>query len=279
MSMSIARRLSPASARGDLLFSWYRFVKNHRRLPRKNARLINDRLYRMKIDGTLLDPLRQFVTDKEFVKIYVAGTVGDNYNIETFKVLRRPSEIEAYIPHRFPCVVKPTHLSGSVMICYSSDSYPEAELLKRWMERSHYKRVREQNYRHLEPKIMIEEFISDDHTRTPNDYKIYCFYGVPKYIHVDTDRFENHTRNFYDTEWRRLDVEWAYPSRSCDDAKPEALDEMLRVASALSAPFDFIRVDLYAIDGKVRVGEMTNCPDGGGGEIKPIEMEGKLYRW
>ena len=96
---------------------------------------------------------------------------------------------------------------------------------------------------------------------------------------MDTDRFENHTRNFYDTEWRRLDVEWAYPSRSCDDPKPEALDEMLRVASALSAPFDFIRVDLYAIDGKVRVGEMTNCPDGGGGEIKPIEMEGKLYRW
>ena len=41
----------------------------------------------MKKDGTLLDPLRQFVTDKEYVKYYIASVVGWQHTIETYKVL------------------------------------------------------------------------------------------------------------------------------------------------------------------------------------------------
>ncbi len=279
MSRSIMRRLCPKNNIGDSVFAWYRFVRNQRRLPRKTGELINDRLYRMKVDGTLLDPLRQFVSDKEFVKIYIAGTVGDEYNVGTYDVLRDSSEIEGYRPSRFPCVVKPTHLSGPVKVCLTAEHFPRSELLKSWVARSHYQRTREQNYKRLQPKIIIEEFLSSDGTSSPDDYKVYCFYGVPKFIHVDADRFDNHTRNFYDTEWRRLDVEWAYPRRPFADPRPEALSEILRVASALSTPFDFIRIDLYVVGKKVRVGELTNCPDGVNGVIKPMRMENELYHW
>ncbi len=277
--MSMMRSLCPENDVGDRIFSCYRFIKHQRRLPRKHRKTINDRLYRMKVEGTLLDPLRQFVSDKELVKFYIAGTVGNEYNIETFDVLRQPSDVEAYNPSRFPCVVKPTHLSGPVRICFSVDGFPRPELLKDWLEASHYKRVREQNYKHIQPKIIVEEFISCDGTTVPDDYKVYCFCGVPKFIHVDGDRFGNHTRNFYDTEWRRLDVEWAYPCRLADDPKPAALPEMLRVASILSTPFDFIRVDLYTTGNEVRVGELTVCPGGANEVLTPAEMERELYYW
>ena len=227
MSMSIVRRLCPMNSWGDQLFAWYRFVRHQRRVPKVSVRRLNDRLYRMKVDGTLLDPLRQFVSDKEFVKIYISGTVGDEYNIETFDILRRISEIDTYKPGRFPCVVKPTHLSGPVRACFSVETFPQTELLRSWMKCSHYQRVREQNYKRLRPKIIVEEFISDNGTNAPKDYKIYCFYGIPKFIHVDADRFNNHTRNFYDTRWRRLDMEWAYPRRPLVDPRPEALSEVL----------------------------------------------------
>ena len=279
MSKSIMRRLCPRNGVGDSVFSWYRFVESQRRLPRKTGELINDRLYRMKVDGTLLDPLRQFVSDKEFVKIYIAGTVGDEYNVGTYDILRRSSEIDGYRPSRFPCVVKPTHLSGPVKICLTAEDFPRSELLKSWVSRSHYQRTREQNYKRLQPKIIVEEFLSSDGTSSPDDYKVYCFYGIPKFIHVDADRFDNHTRNFYDIEWRHLDVEWAYPRRPLADPRPEALSEMLRVASALSTPFDFIRIDLYVVGKQVRVGELTNCPDGVNGVIKPKRMENELYHW
>ena len=279
MSMSIMRRLCPRNGIGDSVFSWYRFVRHQRRLPRKTDELINDRLYRMKVDGTLLEPLRQFVSDKEFVKIYIAGTVGDEYNVETYDILRRASEIDGYRPSRFPCVVKPTHLSGPVEVCLTVEDFPRSELLRIWLARSHYQRTREQNYKCLQPKIIVEEFLSSDGMSSPDDYKIYCFYGIPKFIHVDADRFDSHTRNFYDTEWRRLDIEWAYPSRPSDDPRPEALSEMLKIASALSTPFDFIRIDLYVISKQVWVGELTNLPDGASGVLTPAEMERELYYW
>ena len=38
--------------------------------------LFNDRLLKIKLDGSLLDPLRQFITDKEYVKYYVSAVVG-----------------------------------------------------------------------------------------------------------------------------------------------------------------------------------------------------------
>lgn len=277
--MSIMRLLCPANNTGDAIFSWYRFVKRHRRLPRKSSALVNDRLYRMKVDGTLLDPLRQFISGKEYVKLYVAVTVGDNYNIETFDVLRKISELDDYIPDRFPCVVKPTHSSGRVRICHTPHDFPSPEELRRWMSFDLYTMGREQNYKFLRPKIIVEEFMSLDGSAVPEDYKIYCFQGSPRFIHVDGDRFSDHTRNFYDIDWRRLHVEWGYPGRISDDPKPENLTEMINIASVLSKPFDFIRVDLYTVGTELRVGELTNCPGNANEAFAPKQMERELCYW
>lgn len=42
--------------------------------------------------------------------------------------------------------------------------------------------------------------------------------------------------------------------------KPANYEEMKRIAEILSAEFDFVRVDLYEINGKVYFGEMTFTP-------------------
>jgi hypothetical protein len=44
---------------------------------------------------------------------------------------------------------------------------------------------------------------------------------------------------------------------------PACLAEMIEVAEALGAAFDFIRVDLYDVDGEVWFGELTPYPGGG----------------
>lgn len=53
--------------------------------------------------------------------------------------------------------------------------------------------------------------------------------------------------------------------RLCDGPikRPENYDEMIKVAEKLSAGFDFIRVDLYNVDGKIYFGELTCYPAGG----------------
>ena len=47
------------------------------------------------------------------------------------------------------------------------------------------------------------------------------------------------------------------------DYSLEELDTMLEVASTLGADWDFIRIDLYAVDGVVWFGEYTPYPGGG----------------
>ena len=44
--------------------------------------------------------------------------------------------------------------------------------------------------------------------------------------------------------------------------KPKNLEFMKRMAEILSADFEYVRVDMYEIDGKVLFGELTFTPAG-----------------
>ena len=143
----------------------------------------------------------------------------------------------------------------------------------KWFRIRYYLRSREQNYRHLVPKIIVEEFFSEDGRTVPDDYKIFCFRGVPQLVQVDSDRFSGHTRNLYDTSWSRIPATYVYPNRERDDPKPAMLGEMLDAARKLSASFDFVRVDFYATPTEIRVGELTFFPESASGRLEPPEAE------
>jgi TupA-like ATPgrasp len=51
---------------------------------------------------------------------------------------------------------------------------------------------------------------------------------------------------------------------------------MLAIAAELGAGFDFIRVDLYDIDGEVFFGEVTPYPDSGLGRFLPASFDTEL---
>ncbi|MEO2036414.1 MAG: ATP-grasp fold amidoligase family protein, partial [Planctomycetaceae bacterium] len=45
--------------------------------------------------------------------------------------------------------------------------------------------------------------------------------------------------------------------------RPANLEELIRVAEAVSAGFKYVRVDLYNLDGRIIVGELTFFPMAG----------------
>ena len=272
-------RTLPAGRVTDRIVGILEFVARQGRLPiLREPVLFNDRLLKLRIDGSLLDPLRQLVTDKEYVKYYIAGVVGKQYTLETFEVLRDDEDVDSFVVKRRPCVIKPTHMSGPVLLCVDSHTGVELNLLRKWLRSNYYRSSREANYRFLEPKIIVEEFFPGARQTVPHDYKIFCFHGQPKLIEVDAGRFVNHTRNFYDTAWNRLDITVRYPGGERTDPKPRLLATMLEVAHKLSAPFPSIRVDMYANDNTLKVGELTHCHGGGGELIRPREAEEWLGR-
>ena len=238
----------------------------------------SDHLFSMKKDGSLLDPLRQFVSDKEYVKYYIGAVVGWQHTVETYKVLYGPDEIDNLELERFPCVLKPTHASGPVLFMTDPNQPLDRELLKNWFGLDYYKRSREQNYKYLRPKVIVEEFFSADGQTVPRDYKIFCFDGVPKLIQVDSDRYTQMSRILYDNDWNRLPVTIKYIGKPEDDPRPAQLEKMLYIATRLSRHFSFVRVDMYTDGVTVKVGELTHSPGSASVHVIPSSGEFTLGR-
>ena len=267
------RRYLPYNRFGDRLYHRLLFLKKHHRFPGKQQ-LWNDVWFRVKTSNEILDPLRVFVSDKEHVKDYVRRTVGDQHNVPTFAVLRSPAEVDAC---EFPpnCCIKPTHASAQVIL--RVDSAPvDRERIKKWFAINYYYAGREINYRTLEPKVIVEPLIFN--STNVDDFKVFCYHGVPKFVQVDFDRHTNHTRKLFDTDWNEQDFSIIYPRSTIHFPKPATLPEMLSIARRLSAPFSFIRIDLYSDERQVLVGEITNCSANAGGFFLPRSAEARASR-
>lgn len=103
------------------------------------------------------------------------------------------------------------------------------------------------------------------------DYKFYCFDGKPEAMLLISDRnMESGTCcDYYDKDFNHLPVEWAYQqSEHPLTSKPYKFDEMKKLASDLSKGIPQVRVDLYCINGKIYLGEMTFFHGSG---LRPFE--------
>jgi hypothetical protein len=264
----LSRRL-PQSPVVDALYHRLLFIWKHGRLPRRDARLWNDVLFRVKTTDEILDPLRVFVTDKEFAKTYVRDVVGDGYIVPTLAVLTSAAQVDGY---DFPadCCIKPTHASSEIILRTAGAPIDRARI-RSWFEFNYYLKSREPQYRQLEPKVIVEPLVFGN--SNVEDYKFFCYRGAPRIIQVDVDRFIDHRRTFFDDDWTELDFTISHPRIGRSVAKPATLDEMLSVARSLSRPFSFVRIDLYTDNRSVRVGEITHCSGNAGSVFEPRSAE------
>ncbi|MCV7433920.1 ATP-grasp fold amidoligase family protein [Mycolicibacterium bacteremicum] len=126
--------------------------------------------------------------------------------------------------------------------------------------------------------LLLEERIPTPDGSPPVDYKFFVFAGRVEMIQVNRDRFgRNPTVTFLDADWRRHPVRWTKLAVA-DEPRPAELDKMLHIARVLGADWDFIRIDLYAVDGEVWFGEYTPYPGGGLYRFKPEAFDRELGR-
>jgi hypothetical protein len=261
-------KMVPRNRVGDKFFSFINFVIQHKRFP-TNLPIFNDFLYGIKTTDEILNPLRVFVSDKEFVKLYVKAVVGDQYNVPTIAVLNTIEEVKNF---SFPshCCIKPTQASG-LAILRKNDEPVDVSAIEKWFAINYYDNGREANYRMLKPKVIVEPLIFEK--SNVEDYKFFCFNGKARFVQVDIDRRSNHKRKFFDRKWNELDFSILYPKTTSHIPKPENFDEMLNVAETLSQKFSLLRVDLYSNGTSLYVGELTNCHENASGKFIPLSSE------
>ena len=225
------------------------------------------------------DPRMTRCADKYELKNYLAEQGLGALAIPTLALYESVDEVTpAELPER--CILKATHGSGWHVRLDSDGKRSWRRMkcvMKVWLSESLYIFGREWNYREQVPRLMAEPLLSDH----PTDYKFFCFGGTVRAIQVNQTAEEPMTVDFYDTAWTRLEgVNTAgYPNAEKATEKPLCFDEMRRVAERLSEPFPFVRVDMYCIDGRMYVGEMTFFPSGGFYTIKPSSWEERFGEW
>ena len=107
------------------------------------------------------------------------------------------------------------------------------------------------------------------------EYKLFCFKGKVGFIQhnkqIDGKRYDN----IFSPDWSILPVKYGYDGFE-GDKKPENGDELISVAEKLAQKFDFVRVDLYNVDGIIVFSELTFHSGGGLIPFSPKEYDRKF---
>ncbi|MBS0171312.1 MAG: hypothetical protein JSR62_13240 [Nitrospira sp.] len=226
------------------------------------------------------DPIFTRLSDKYTARDYVLSMVGEQYLPRLLWSGTDPNAIPFdTLPVEY--VIKTNHASGQVIVVTGQvDRLEVISKLSIWLESNFYWVCREYQYYHIEPRVMIEEYLSTQDDCGLLNYKFWCFGGVPEVIHISNSVSTIHS--FFDVQWNHLDLSYREDTPRPVIAKPINFEQMLFIASQLSAGFDFVRVDLYNVDGKIYFGELTFTPMAGVLKFRPVSWDlelGQKWKW
>ncbi len=246
----------------------------------KNPQTFSEKLQWLKLYNHRPEYTR--LVDKYAVKQYIADKIGTEHIIPTIGVWNRPEDIDFdTLPNSF--VLKTTHSGGSsgVIICKDKSKLNikrTIKLLNKSLKTDLSKTVREWPYKNVPRKIIAEKYMEDEYGEL-RDYKFYCFNGKIKCAQVDFDRFSEHHRNMYDSQWHLIPMTFGYPCKNNYISKPKNLNLMLNLAETLAANIPHIRVDLYNVNGNIYFGELTFFPTSGYKSMNPNGWDYKFGDW
>lgn len=248
----------------------------------ENPQTFSEKLQWYKLNAR--KPLMEQCADKFAVREYIQSLGYGHLLNDLLGVYDRVQDIDfAALPDRF--VIKAAHGSGFNIIVKDKSELNlrhTKRMLKSWLHQNIAWSGREWVYRNMPRRIVIEKYLEDE-TGGLRDYKFYCFNGEPAIMQLEVGRFTEHnTRNFYDMDWKLLPFGKELPhDPNIKVEKPEMFEEMKKIASDLCKPFQYVRVDLYQVGGKVYFGELTFFPAGGAPDFVPSEYDaivGKMWK-
>lgn len=241
---------------------------NLRRPQTFSEKVIHKRLYDRR-------PLLRTVADKVSVRDYVASIVGADYLPALHALATDPEAIDwGALPARF--VVKCSHGSGYNLVVTDKAAFDvdaAKATVRAWLRSSFYRYTREWCYRDLPRRVFVEEFLEGPGGTVPDDWKFFVYGGRAVYVQVDRGRFTDHRHSFYRRDRTPIDVRYLCDNLAEPPAFPANLEAMFALAERLGRDFDFVRVDLYNVGGRIVFGELTNYPNAGLMPFEPASVD------
>ena len=236
-----------------------------------NLRTLTEKLQWLKIyDAT---PLKSRLADKYLVRNWIEEKIGGEYLIPLLGVWNDFDEINFDdLPDRF--VLKCNHgwnMNIIVRDKKSLDLREAREKINAWLAVDFGTHNLQLHYSPIERKILAEKFMTNGDAPDIDNYKFWCFNGVPIFCGFDSGRtsdgdITNLRIDYFDMDWKPNEFENAAHPRSDHPERippPKNFELMKKLAAKLAEGFAFVRVDFYEIEGRIYFGEMTFTPGAG----------------
>ena len=239
------------------------YIQNGRMPNLENPCTFSEKLSWLKLNYYANDPLVQQCSDKLAVREYVrACDCGELLN-ELYATYNRVSDIDwDHLPEKY--VIKWNFGCGFNVLCNGLEKSDRQEVmyqLKQWQRVKYWNFHAEMQYKNIPPKLICERFLEPAPNELLIDYKFYTFSDKVKAILVIGRKYgKPECAVFMTPDWQYLsDIPNRYQA-SFLPSRPKSLEKMIAASERLAAPFPFVRVDFYEVNGKPIFGEMTFTP-------------------
>jgi len=229
------------------------------------------------------NPLLPITADKYAVRSYLKEALGEQRAKEILIPLLYVTDQPKTIPFdKLPSsfIVKPNHASGRKIIV-KDGQFNKQEIINtchRWLHTYYGLEKMEWAYRSIKRKIIIEKLLLEDR-KIPNEFLINMFHGKIKMVNVVFNGLNDHSLSYFDEKWNYISVMKKNRTKGPIIKKPENYEIMVEIAEKLSKPFDYVRVDLYNMSGKIYFGELTHYTTSGYTIFEPKSFDHKLGRY
>lgn len=206
------------------------------------------------------------LADKVRVRDYVEECGYGEYLPKMYGTWEKADDINFdELPNAF--VIKTNNASATNILVRDKSKIDVVAVRKQlddWLKDDYGYRTCQPHYSRIKPLILAEEFLGLGVGKMLIDYKFYCVNGAPEYVQVMSDR-EPNTHNM---KISLMDMDWVNHPEYCSEIhqgagvipQPQSLQLMKQIASRLSTPFPFVRIDFYEVNSKPVFGEMTFTP-------------------
>lgn len=242
----------------------------------------NEKLQWLKLHDR--QPIYMDMVDKYAAKDFVAKRIGEQYIIKTLGVWDCFEDIDFdLLPNSF--VLKCTHDSAGYVICKNKETFDwdaARKKIQKCLNRNFYYVGREWPYKNLKPRVLAEEYMEDHTLNELRDYKFFTFDGVPKIMHLVSNRQNSKEEtygDFFDMDYNHLELTMGHPNAPKCPKMPKNFEKMKEFATILAKDTVHLRVDFYEVDGHLYFGELTFYQDSGVAKIKPESWNRRLGDW
>lgn len=207
--------------------------------------------------------------DKLAVRDYIATRVGEQHLANVFTSGDSWDELDHNaLPDDF--VLKTTRSGVRIVRGFKPEHGAD---LAQWSSKAlasrHGENQGEWWYAARPNRLFAEELLLCTGGRPPDEYKFYVFHGRTQVVKSIATSDGTRRISLRDPQWRPIPGHYAnlrsrtYPNLSRPELIPATTQQMTHIAEAIASDLTFARIDLYDVDGRIIVGEVTLCPSAG----------------